>query len=308
MGALYGLNPYVHGPSAIALDPLYPFVGAEWVSVPTAYSPLFTALSYVLAPLGIPASVLAYKGIAAASSLVIVVVVWNAARLRGLNSVKAVALVGLNPIIVVYGVGGGHNDLLMLALLVTAVYVLLLRRERMSGALIVAATAVKLTAGLLLPFALAGSAGRTGGARDRRAVLIGAGIAATVIAAFALPMFGTGPLHLLGTLKRVQSQVGLQSIPGAISIGLGFGGLSNLAELGLTAGCGVGVLYLLRRVWLGEMDWITGAGWAMFMLLITAGSLLPWYMAWMVPLAALSKDRRLFMAAIVMTGLGLTSL
>ena len=59
----------------------------------------------------------------------IVFVVWNAARLRGLDPVKAVALVGLNPVIIVFGVGGGHNDLLMLAILLTGLYVLL-RQKR----------------------------------------------------------------------------------------------------------------------------------------------------------------------------------
>jgi hypothetical protein len=58
----------------------------------------------------------------------------------------------------------------------------------------------------------------------------------------------------------------------------------------------------------GELDWITGAGWATVALLITTGLLLPWYVAWLLPLAALSNDRRLWLAAIVMTGLGLTSL
>ena len=78
----------------------------------------------------LPANVVAYKAIAAISSVVIVVVVWNAARLRGLDPVKAVALVGLNPVIIVFGVGGGHNDLLMLAILLTGVYVLLRQKER----------------------------------------------------------------------------------------------------------------------------------------------------------------------------------
>jgi len=76
----------------------------------------------------------------------------------------------------------------------------------------------------------------------------------------------------------------------------------------LTTGCGLTIVWLLRRVWIGELDWITGAGWATFAVLITAGSLLPWYMAWLIPLAALSSDRRLLIAAIVLTGLGLTSL
>src|SRR5581483_3296184 len=49
MGALYGTNPFVHGPHTIAMDPLYPFIGAKWVSTPSAYGPLFTGISYALA-------------------------------------------------------------------------------------------------------------------------------------------------------------------------------------------------------------------------------------------------------------------
>ena len=59
---------------------------------------------------------------------------------------------------------------------------------------------------------------------------------------------------------------------------------------------------------MGQLDWITGAGWATLALLITAGLLVPWYVAWLVPLAALSGDRRLLVAAVLMTGLGLTTL
>jgi Glycosyltransferase family 87 len=308
LGALYGTNPYLHGPNAIALDPVYRFIGAQWVTTPTAYGPAFTALSYLLAPLDIAANVLVYKAIAAVSSLVIIVVVWNAARLRGLDPVKSVALVGLNPVIIVYGVGGGHNDLLMLAILVAGVYVLLQQRERAGGALIVAAAAVKLTAGLLLPFALAGSAGHRDGVRGRRGVLIGAGLAATLIAIPGLALFGTGPLHLLATLQTIQSHGGPNSIPGFISTGLGLGEPGTATGLLLAAGFVVTTLWLLRRVWMGELDWITGAGWATVALLITTGLLLPWYVAWLLPLAALSSDRRLPLAAVLMTGLGLTSL
>ena len=58
MGAMYGANPYLHGPAAIALDPVYPFIDAKWVSMPTAYGPVFSVLSYLLAPLSIAASAL----------------------------------------------------------------------------------------------------------------------------------------------------------------------------------------------------------------------------------------------------------
>ena len=87
MGDLYGLNPFLHGPHTIALDPLYPFIGAKWVNTPTVYGPIFTTLSYVIAPISIAASALAYKALAAISSLVMVTLVWKAARLRGVDPV-----------------------------------------------------------------------------------------------------------------------------------------------------------------------------------------------------------------------------
>jgi hypothetical protein len=56
------------------------------------------------------------------------------------------------------------------------------------------------------------------------------------------------------------------------------------------------------------MDWIRGAGWATVALLLTTGFLVPWYVAWLLPLAALSSDRRLLTAAVLLTGVGLTTL
>ena len=80
--------------------------------------------------------------------------------MRGVDPVKAAALVGLNPLLVVYGVGGGHNDMLMLALVVAGIALLLQHRDRLGAGSIVIGAGVKLTAGLFLPFALAGAGGR----------------------------------------------------------------------------------------------------------------------------------------------------
>jgi hypothetical protein len=43
-------------------------------------------------------------------------------------------------------------------------------------------------------------------------------------------------------------------------------------------------------------------------MLIATGLLVPWYVAWLLPLAALSTDRRLWLATIAMTAIGLTTL
>ena len=58
---------------------------------------------------------------------------------------------------------------------------------------------------------------------------------------------------------------------------------------------------LLRRVWRGQMDWIDGPAWATFAMLVTANSLLPWYVAWLLPLTALSTDRRLLRWTLILT-------
>jgi hypothetical protein len=61
--------------------------------------------------------------------------------------------------------------------------------------------------------------------------------------------------------------------------------------------------WLLCRVWRRELDWIDAAAWTAAALLASASSLLPWYVAWLMPLAALGRDRRLVKVAVFVTGL-----
>jgi hypothetical protein len=167
--------------------------------------------------------------------------------------------------------------------------------------MIAAAAAIKITAALPLAFAVAGRGGRR--ARDRRRdVLIGGGLATAAIATLGLAVFGTAPLHMFATLQRVQSEGDWHSIPGFISTRLGLGTVGHITGIILGVAFVVVLCMLLRRVWQGRLDWIVGAGWTAVALLVTASSLLPWYVAWLIPLAALGGDRRLWRAAIVMTG------
>jgi alpha-1,6-mannosyltransferase len=302
MSALYGANPYVAGPHGVMLDPLFSYIGSKWTYTPTVYGPLFTALSYLLAPLSIATSVFAYKGIAVLASLGTVTLVWHSARLRGINPVKAAALVGLNPLVVVYGVGGGHNDLLMMVLLMAGVYLILARRDRSGSAMIVVAAAVKLTAGVMLAFALAGGADGRTPERGRRNLALGAGAAATLLVGLSFLWFGSGPLHLFDTLQKVQSEGDWHSIPGFI------GAVFNSTATGHVVGDVLGGLFvlacgwLLWRTWQGKLDWIDAGAWTALALLITASSLLPWYVVWLLPLAALATDPRLGRVAIAATG------
>jgi hypothetical protein len=302
MGADFGVNPYTHGPAAIRFDAIFPYVGAKWSYIPSAYGPLFTGFSYLLAPLGIAASVLAYRSIAAAASLALIAVVWRCARLRDIDPVRAVALVGLNPLLVIYGVGGGHNDLLMLLAVALAVWAFLEHRERSSGVLTMLAIGVKLTAGLVLPFALAAEGPRRA-AGGRRRLALGALVGFAAIAALSIALFGSGATHLLASVRQSQSEGDWESIPGVIGTRLGTPGVGRIVGDVLAAGFVAVTCRLLVCVWRGTLDWIDGAGWATLALLIAASSLLPWYVVWMLPFAALARNRRLTHAALVMTGI-----
>ncbi len=300
MGTMYGANPYLDGPHALFLDSIFPYVGAKWSYIPSAYGPAFTMFSYLLAPLSVAGSVIAFKAVASISAIAIVALVWRIARLRGVDPVKAVALVGLNPLLVLYGVGGGHNDLLMLAVSTGAIYLFLAHRARLSGGLLVLSVAIKLTAGLLIPFAAA-AGGAEPGRRRRREVIIGVGIGTALMVAVSGVVFGGGALNLFPTVLRSQSEGDWHSIPGMVGavgpalVGHIVGYMLEAVFLGVT-------IWLLRKVWRQELDWLNAAGWSTLVMLATAGSLLPWYGTWLLPLAAVSTDRRLIRPTLWLTG------
>jgi hypothetical protein len=301
MGALFGINPYVIGPHALGPgDPVFQYVGAKWSYIPSVYGPVFTAFSYILAPLSVAASVAAYKLIATLASLGIVALVYNAARLRNVDPARAAALVGLNPLLVLYGVGGGHNDLLMLLAVAGAMYAILLSRERLGGALTVLAIGIKLTAGLMLPFAIAAQ-GPARGRTRRRDLLIGAGTALALIGTLTFALFGPGVVKLLSTVRQSQSEGDWHSLPGLLTTRLGLPTVGHIVGYVLAAAFVVICTWLVRRVWRGQMDWINAAGWATAAMLAAASSLLPWYVAWLLPFAALATDRRLFKTALILT-------
>jgi hypothetical protein len=133
-------------------------------------------------------------------------------------------------------------------------------------------------------------------------VVAGAGIAAVAVGAFSFTVFGTGPLHLPSTLASIQHQGDWHSIPGFISTRLGLNDVGHVAGYVLATIFAIVLVVLLRRVARGQLDWIHGAGWAALALILTTSSLLPWYVAWLVPFAALATDRRLWRSAIVITG------
>jgi hypothetical protein len=306
MFAHYHIDPYLRGPSSMGTyplpNPIAGYIGSNWIATPSVYGPLFTFLSLIFQATSFAFNFYAFKVIAALASGGTLYLLWRLAKLRGVSPARGLALVGLNPMVTLYGVGGGHNDLLMMLLTTAGIYTVLARRETSSGVLLTAAAAVKLTGAIVLPFALVGEVIGTG-LRGSRRLLIGAGVTTAVVATASYIAFGTGILHAVTTLEGVQDHGRWQSLPGLL-FSLSGVAVSQVVRIADDVVLGAALLWLLHRVRRQRMDWIDGAAWATFAVLATAWYLLPWYTAWMLPLVALSKNRRVWNAAIAATLMG----
>jgi hypothetical protein len=287
LGAIHGLNPYLHTPFAAPHDAVYPLVGVKWRHTATAYGPLFTLISYPLAHLSLPAAVWALKGLAALASVACVALVWRCARLLGRDGLRPALLVGLNPMLLVYAVGGGHNDLLMIALT-------LAERERAAGISLLATAAIKGAAVLVLPFLVLGS-------RHPRRLLAGAAAGLAATAAISSLAFDGQAWRLLDVVRGQQGLVGADSLPHVLARLLGLEGavpVMAIAHVAL-AMTAIALLVAVRR----GADWLAASGWLLLMLVVTTSFPLPWYTIWALPLAAISADRRLLAATLFVQAL-----
>jgi hypothetical protein len=336
MDVVHGLNPYTTipalGPSS---DPTFGL--SNWHGLLSPYGPLFTLLTLALVPVGVVGSFWTLKAMLMLLSLGIVWLVWRCAELVGRHPLTAALFVGLNPIVLIWGLGGDHNDFFMMFLIVLAVYLLLdaqsarvglssprplagapggragragalvrrafgwfdgtprplprgepgPRREFGAGVAIAAAIAIKASAGILAPVVLLGVARRT---RVALGLLIGllAAAAATVVA------FGVN-LPNIAQQDRIVVQNG---IPNLIGYLVGAGGETARLHSLLTLVLALGVLCC--AAWAARTrDWIAACGGAALVTVLTLSWMLPSYVLWVLPFAALARGRWLRVATVV---------
>jgi alpha-1,6-mannosyltransferase len=290
MGVLHGINPYLHGPHAIRGDAVYTYVGSDWLRTATAYGPLYTLLfSYPLVPLGLKGALWGMKLEALFASGATLALTWRCARQRELNPVPALIAVGANPLYVIYGLGGAHNDLIMTAFMMAAVSLTLAGRDAPAAASVLAGALIKTVAAALLPFMLL--------ARRNLAGLLGALAMVVLVAVVSLPIFGLHGLDIVAALNRDAALVSTDSFATEIAHLFGKPGVfpvdHDLLKLALVAI----VVHLLWRTWRGY-DWIAASGWTLLAISVTSTWLLAWYTLWSLPLAVVTRDRRLLIATL----------
>jgi hypothetical protein len=287
LGALHHLNPYRHVINQEMFDPVFGY--SSWHNLRSPYGPLFTAITYPLAFVSLPVAYWALKIVTVGLSLGFVALVWQCARQLGRDPRLPVAFVAFNPIFLVYEVGAFHNDFFMLVPMLGAISLVLARRDRTAGAVLMLAVAVKFTAVVLLPFLLVAA-----GSRDRRVrVLTGAVAGAAVMAALSISLFGLS----IPNLSQQSTLLTGTSFPNIIGLVLHLGGGTPLLLKVLL----VGAVLVVAHQYLRNRDWVSGAGWATLALIASLSWLMPWYVVWLLPLAALVSGPRLRRVSIALT-------
>ena len=282
-----GGNPYVETPAEHPGNPAFPHAGAEWRDTTSVYGPVFTLLSQAVALLaGSSEDVAAwsFKSVAAAS---VVALALLAARLSPRPALAA-ALVGWNPLFAIHFAGGGHNDALMIALVLASVALAAASRPRVAAVLWPVSILVKWIP--LAFFALRAVGAR---AERRRVDHLGFAVAAALLVVLSTWRFGHEWLRAAGPLARNAEGTTSYAFPHRLEqLGLPQGVALAAAVAVLVAG---GVV-LARRALAGR-SYLGRAG---CLLLVVTPWLTPWYAIWALPFAAAEDDRR---AQVVALGL-----
>lgn len=304
LGVVHDLNPYAYSPLDIPNDPVFGFAGSK--SAVNVYGPLFTLVTYPLASTGVATAFWTLKAVAVASSLGLLVIVQSIAKQLATSQVRAVVILGLCPATLVHVVGGAHNEALVMLLvfagIATALGVFGAARSGLGGFVSALAIGIKASAAAPLPFMLAAT-------RERSRMLIGMIGAFMLTLATAWIAFGSDSMGAVDLISSNQDLSSRWSIPHKTvdGIELLFGSVdravaTDVVRAVLVALLAVLVLYLLWRSYRRPDTWIENAGWATLGVLIASAWLVPWYLLWLLPFAALARSRALVCATVVFCG------
>ena len=337
MYALSDTNPYVASPSRFGRDPFTAVVSDEWRNTPSVYGPAFTLLSAGIAGAGRNspgATVWAFKVLAAIAVAIAAYLVAAAVRaVRQGREAFAVAVVGLNPLMVLHVAGAGHNDALVAALLAGALLVALRRAvsraQSSEGSpeswgdgsvsttsaiavtvLITLAALVKVIAAipflLWLAWLIRSSPSFT---RRVRVTAIHLAVAGGLTVLVTAPLFAGGEtLRAIGNVAGREGWASSARLVARALRALTGVELSSSADVALSVGVYLGFLALfltltwrLFRATDGDPASVWGGGLLLFAL--AASYLLPWYAAWFLPFVPFLMHLGLGTVALAVAGL-----
>jgi hypothetical protein len=299
-----GLNPYAVGPSILGPGPILDSVASVWRHAPAPYGPLFVTATRVVAAVfgsSITAEVLALRVLEVAGVALIMVFLPRLARNLGAQPGVALWLGVLSPLAMFSFIASGHNDALMVGLLVAGLT--LATEKRPIGALFLCALAmtVKFPAAAGVAFVGLGWLRSTSGRQRRKAaafvLVVPVVTVVGVTLATGLPWTWLGPAAL-----RVPTELRVLPTP-SVAFGTLGAHLLALVGIGVRRGAVISVadglcaiVAILAVLWLAlhvrRFDEVRVIGVVLAVVVLAGPTVWPWYLLWsLVLLAATSAQR-----------------
>ncbi len=294
-----GFDPYRVGPienSNILLDN----VSQVWSTTTAPYGPAFILVAKAV-------TMLVGNNVVAGTMLLrlcmlpgLALLIWAAPRVArhvGGNGAVALWICVLNPLVIIHLMGGVHNEMLMVGLMMAGIALTFSGRHVAGSALIAVAVAVKLTAVIALPFMVWVWVRHLGGNRVRAFLIATTTALVTFVAVFALLSglagVGLGWLTALAGSVRIINWLTVPTaaaniVDAVVSL---VTPVSFYAVLQVTRLAGIVIILAsLPLLWWRfrhtDRDALLGIGWAMLIVVLFVPAALPWYYTW--PLAVIS--------------------
>jgi hypothetical protein len=298
----YGGNPYVQTPANFPQDPLWQFTWPEWRTASSVYGPTFVWLAAAITAVfhSITAEIFGFKVTAIGAMLGSMAIVRSVAeRVDSRRAAYAVAIIGLNPILIFHTAGGGHVDALVMLSVASAIWLVVDGRGLAATAALTFGALVKVTAAVPLALLIAYLVARSEPGRRLGLLAKHVGLAAGISILTALPFLQThnptlGMLDLVHhdswmappeLMERLFEAIG-RGVAGSVGGSIGV----DLARMTVFAAIAVGVFLIGRQVVrraATEGPTFLGAawGWSLLLMMLASPTLFPWYFAWVVPVA-----------------------
>lgn len=311
IAALHGANPAILPPIAFADDPYFHFL-VSWKDTPSVYGPLWTLLSHGLTLAvealggGLWRYMLAYKLVMLAAHLLNSLLIWSIlGAWKPWQQGWGTLIYAWNPVALIEFAGSGHNDVLMIGLILLAVFLAQRARWRAAVAALTGAALIKWAALVLLPIYALMLLRQSPSWRQRllRAAQIGAivllcalalhapyGQVARAISAPIATQSAMKPENSLSALLVSGAPKVLTRLGAPASSAASWRGAALAAQSwGGKALVGLALLVALYRVWRRPSfeRFVQSSCWLLLVALLVAPVFRVWYVTWPLALAPL---------------------
>ncbi len=314
--ASHGLNPYVVAPAALGPGNLLSSVASVWRHTASPYGPLFVAVTHVGASVSgtsLVSQILVFRALELVGVGLMMISLPVLARRLGNDPGLALWLAVVSPLALFSFVSSGHNDALMLGLMLAGITVGTGGRLRWGIALCALAATIKLPAAAGIVFLVADECTRVDRSGRWRTIAESTAISVLVVVGVTVGA-GLGWTWLGPTALHVPTELRVLITP-LVSVGTFVYGILHAVGVPVTQSATVsvvqavggvaavsGILWMLFHTRNGDAVRLCGV--ALILFVVLSPTLWPWYLMWGVAvLAATSAQRSRALAALA--GLGM---